>query len=73
MTIISPVTSTANPASSAGAVANAMNNTDIASNFTTFLQLLTTQLKNQDPIRSVRWTPTSSPSNWWNSRRSSNR
>jgi len=50
MTIISPVTSTTNPASSAGAVANAMNNTEIASNFTTFLQLLTTQLKNQDPL-----------------------
>jgi flagellar basal-body rod modification protein FlgD len=27
-----------------------MNNTEIASNFTTFLQLLTTQLKNQDPL-----------------------
>ena len=26
------------------------NNTEIASNFTTFLQLLTTQLKNQDPL-----------------------
>ena len=50
MTIISPVTSTTNPTSSAGAVANAMNNTEIASNFTTFLQLLTTQLKNQDPL-----------------------
>ena len=50
MTIISPVTSTTNPASSASAVANAMNNTEIASNFTTFLQLLTTQLKNQDPL-----------------------
>jgi flagellar basal-body rod modification protein FlgD len=27
-----------------------VNNTEIASNFTTFLQLLTTQLKNQDPL-----------------------
>ena len=50
MTIISPITSTTNSASSGGAVANAMNNTEIASNFTTFLQLLTTQLKNQDPL-----------------------
>src|SRR6202142_697285 len=46
-TITSPVTSTSNPASS---VANALGNTEIASNFTTFLQLLTTQLQNQDPL-----------------------
>jgi len=31
-------------------VSQALNNTEIASNFTTFLQLLTTQLKNQDPL-----------------------
>jgi flagellar basal-body rod modification protein FlgD len=36
-------------ASNAG-VASAVNNTEIASNFTTFLQLLTTQLKNQNPL-----------------------
>jgi len=46
-TITSPVTSTSNPASS---VTNALGNTEIASNFTTFLQLLTTQLQNQDPL-----------------------
>ena len=34
----------------AATVANAVDNTEIASNFTTFLQLLTTQLKNQDPL-----------------------
>ena|SRR5450631_368536 len=43
-----PSTSTTTPA---GSVASALNNnTEIASNFTTFLQLLTTQLKNQDPL-----------------------
>ena len=43
-----PSTSTTTPA---GTVASALNNnTEIASNFTTFLQLLTTQLKNQDPL-----------------------
>ena len=47
-TIIPPVTSATNPA---GAVSSALNNTtEIASNFTTFLQLLTTQLQNQDPL-----------------------
>jgi flagellar basal-body rod modification protein FlgD len=47
-TLSSPVTSmTASPASS---VTNAMNNTEIASDFTTFLRLLTTQLQNQDPL-----------------------
>src|ERR1017187_1131704 len=41
-------TSTTTPTSS---VASALNdNTEIASNFTTFLQLLTTQLQNQDPL-----------------------
>ena len=33
-----------------GTVSTALDNTEIASNFTTFLQLLTTQLKNQDPL-----------------------
>ena len=42
-----PSTSTTTPA---GSVASAVNSTEIASNFTTFLQLLTTQLKNQDPL-----------------------
>jgi len=45
-----PVTSTAASASSAAASSNGVNNTMIASNFTTFLTLLTTQLKNQDPL-----------------------
>src|SRR5207344_2660086 len=31
-------------------VSGALDNVEIASNFTTFLQLLTTQLKNQDPL-----------------------
>ena len=48
MTAITPRLSTTN---SAGSVASAVNdNTEIASNFTTFLQLLTTQLQNQDPL-----------------------
>jgi flagellar basal-body rod modification protein FlgD len=47
MTAIAPLTSPTNAASS---VTSAMNNTEIASNFTTFLQLLVTQLKNQDPL-----------------------
>src|SRR5271167_491704 len=47
MTAITP-TATTNPA---GTVASALNdNTEIASNFTTFLQLLTTQLQNQNPL-----------------------
>src|ERR1700749_2359494 len=45
MTTISP-TSTV----STGSVSNALDNTEIASNFQTFLQLLTTQLKNQNPL-----------------------
>ncbi len=49
-TIIPPVTTTTNPNANAATVANAVDNTEIASNFTTFLQLLTTQLKNQDPL-----------------------
>ena len=48
MTTVPPVTSASNPAAS---VSSALaNSTEIASNFTTFLQLLTTQLKNQDPL-----------------------
>jgi hypothetical protein len=47
-----PSMTTINPASTAtGAhVSNARDKTEIASNFTTFLQLLTTQLKNQNPL-----------------------
>jgi flagellar basal-body rod modification protein FlgD len=52
-TVIPPVTTTTNTnatANAAGAAASAVDTTEIASNFTTFLQLLTTQLKNQDPL-----------------------
>jgi flagellar basal-body rod modification protein FlgD len=48
-TVIPPVTTTTNP-NAASAAASAVDSTEIASNFTTFLQLLTTQLKNQDPL-----------------------
>src|ERR1017187_374086 len=41
-------TSTTTPTSSVASALN--NNTEIASNFTTFLTLLTTQLQNQDPL-----------------------
>ena len=51
MTTIAPTpTSSNNPANAASAASAAANSTEIASNFTTFLQLLTTQLKNQDPL-----------------------
>ena len=46
MTVTAAATSTASTASVAGTV----DNTEIASNFTEFLQLLTTQLQNQDPL-----------------------
>ncbi len=46
MTVAAATTSTASTASVAGTV----DNTEIASNFTEFLQLLTTQLQNQDPL-----------------------
>ncbi len=47
-TITSPVPPTTTPT---GSVSSALNNdTEIASNFTTFLKLLTTQLQNQDPL-----------------------
>jgi flagellar basal-body rod modification protein FlgD len=48
MTTTIPVTSTVG--TGASSVPNAIDNTEIASNFTTFLQLLTTQLKNQNPL-----------------------
>jgi flagellar basal-body rod modification protein FlgD len=40
----------ATAASATAATANSADATEIASNFTQFLQLLTTQLKNQDPL-----------------------
>lgn len=49
MTAITTST-TATPTTSSGTVASAVDNTEIASNFTEFLQLLTTQLKNQNPL-----------------------
>jgi flagellar basal-body rod modification protein FlgD len=45
----SPITSTTTPVSAAAAAASAAKNT-IAGNFQTFLTLLTTQLKNQNPL-----------------------
>ena len=48
MTTVNPVSTT--NTTGASSVSGALDNTEIASNFTTFLQLLTTQLKNQDPL-----------------------
>jgi len=48
MTTVSPISTTGTTAASS--VSGALDNTEIASNFTTFLQLLTTQLQNQDPL-----------------------
>ena len=48
MATVSPI-STAGT-TGASSVSSALDKTEIASNFTTFLQLLTTQLKNQDPL-----------------------
>src|SRR5476651_1825310 len=44
-----PVSSTV-PNSAAASTSSLMDKTEIASNFTTFLKLLTTQLQNQDPL-----------------------
>ena len=45
------ITSTVPTTTAASSVSSALNgNTEIASNFTTFLKLLTTQLQNQDPL-----------------------
>jgi flagellar basal-body rod modification protein FlgD len=44
-----PVSSTV-PNSAAASTSTLMDKTEIASNFTTFLKLLTTQLQNQDPL-----------------------
>jgi flagellar basal-body rod modification protein FlgD len=46
MTAVAPISTTGTASST---VSTALDNTEIASNFTTFLQLLTTQLKNQTP------------------------
>src|SRR3974390_2858879 len=46
MSTITPVSNTPG----ARSVSNAIDNTESASNFTTFLTLLTTQLKNQNPL-----------------------
>ena len=45
-----PATALASAASGASGISGTVDNTLIASNFTTFLQLLTTQLKNQNPL-----------------------
>jgi flagellar basal-body rod modification protein FlgD len=50
MTAITATPIPASSASGASAVPGALDNTMIASNFTTFLTLLTTQLKNQNPL-----------------------
>src|SRR5664279_2917410 len=47
--ISTPVSSTVSSSSTAS-TSGLLDNTEIASNFTTFLQLLTTQLQNQDPL-----------------------
>jgi flagellar basal-body rod modification protein FlgD len=45
-----PATAVSPTASGASGISGTVDNTMIASNFTTFLQLLTTQLKNQNPL-----------------------
>ena len=50
ITSLLPTTPTNTTAGAASTVASALNNGTIAGNFTTFLQLLTTQLKNQNPL-----------------------
>src|SRR5580704_10517532 len=50
MSSIASTAATASAATSSAAAAAAANSPEIASNFTTFLQLLTTQLQNQDPL-----------------------
>src|ERR1700746_3016062 len=52
MSAISPTTTTGGTSSTSGTSSSstAVDDTMIASNFTTFLTLLTTQLKNQDPL-----------------------
>jgi flagellar basal-body rod modification protein FlgD len=50
MTAVTATPVTATPTTSSSSTSNAVNNTEIASNFTEFLQLLTTQLQNQNPL-----------------------
>jgi flagellar basal-body rod modification protein FlgD len=53
MTVVSgttPQTSSSSSSASSAASANALANTQIAGNFQSFLQLLTTQLQNQNPL-----------------------
>src|ERR1700733_7878735 len=52
MSAISPTPTTSGTSGTSGTSSSsgAVDDTMIASNFTTFLQLLTTQLKNQDPL-----------------------
>jgi flagellar basal-body rod modification protein FlgD len=45
-----PATAASTSTSSGSGISGSLDNTMIASNFTTFLQLLTTQLKNQSPL-----------------------
>jgi flagellar basal-body rod modification protein FlgD len=45
-----PISSSVPAASAASTASSGLDGTEIASNFTTFLQLLTTQLQNQDPL-----------------------
>ena len=45
-----PTTTTPTNSSSTASASNSANSGEIASNFTQFLQLLTTQLQNQDPL-----------------------
>jgi flagellar basal-body rod modification protein FlgD len=47
---MSAISSTNSNTNAAAAVSSAVNNNTIAGNFTTFLQLLTTQLQNQNPL-----------------------
>jgi flagellar basal-body rod modification protein FlgD len=47
---VTPSTSAGTATGAAAAVSSAVNNNTIAGNFTTFLQLLTTQLQNQNPL-----------------------
>jgi flagellar basal-body rod modification protein FlgD len=49
MSAVTATPTTTTPTSSSAA-SSAVNNTEIASNFTEFLQLLTTQLQNQNPL-----------------------
>jgi flagellar basal-body rod modification protein FlgD len=50
MSSILPTTNTNTSTNAAAAVSSAVNDGTIAGNFTTFLQLLTTQLQNQNPL-----------------------